>query len=88
VPLVNAIVFPDGDQTAADAPRGRSVSFRASPPFIGRRWIWGRSFSPADRRKASVEESGDHRGAVSRGPAVRRRGSEPAEAATAQRLVS
>jgi len=35
VSLVKAIVFPSGAQSAAPAPCGTSVSFRASPPESG-----------------------------------------------------
>jgi hypothetical protein len=88
VPLPNAIVFPSGDQTGFDAPFGRSVKPRGSPPDIGSSQIWGRSFSPADLRNASVFESGDQRGEVSRGPSVTRRGSTPPAEGTTQTLVS
>ena len=40
------------------------------------------------RRKASVEPSGDQRGAPSCGPLVMRRGGESPSVATSQRLVS
>jgi hypothetical protein len=30
--LLKAIVLPSGDHTAGEAPRGTSVSWRASPP--------------------------------------------------------
>jgi hypothetical protein len=88
VPLANAIRLPSGDQTAAPAPRGRSVRRRGSPPAIESRWIWGRAFSSAARVKATVRPSGDQRGAASRGPVVRRRGWEAPDAGTTHRLVS
>src|SRR5207247_10589595 len=74
VVLVKAIVFPSGDQTAGDAPLGRSVSCCASPPVNGKRWSC--ACPSLGRRNASVAPSGDQRGAPSRGPAVRRRGGD------------
>src|SRR5439155_8277522 len=86
VVLVKAIVFPSGDQAAGPAPFGRSVSCCASPPASDRRysWVW----PSLGRRKASVEPSGDQRGAPSCGPLVMRRGGESPSVATSQRLVS
>src|ERR1043166_6866805 len=86
VVLVKAIVFPSGDQAAGPAPFGRSVSCCASPPASARRysWVW----PSLGRRKASVEPSGDQRGAASCGPLVMRRGGESPSVATSQRLVS
>src|ERR1051326_1922071 len=86
VVLVKAIVFPSGDQAAGPAPFGRSVSCCASPPASARRysWVW----PSLGRRKASVEPSGDQRGAASCGPLVMRRGGESPPVATSQRLGS
>src|SRR4051794_37978894 len=82
----NAIVRPSGDQAGLPAPRAISVTARPSPPSIGITWIWGGWTRPslsAARTKASCVPSGDHRGAVSRGPAVSRRGrSRPSVSAT------
>ena len=79
-----AMVRPSGDHAGFPAPRGMSVTARPSPPFIGITKICGGCTSSlsAARTKASRVPSGDHRGAVSRGPAVRRRGgSRPSESA-------
>src|ERR1700733_8626066 len=78
--FTNKIVFPFGDQSMRDAPRGTSVKGRASPPAKDRRYTWagcGLSSFLEDRRKAKVLPSGDHRGELSRGQAVIWRGLPP-----------
>src|SRR3954462_1149669 len=78
---VNAIVFPSGDQAIDSTERDSEVSACGSPPLIDSRKpcdsVGFPFFSPT-RRNASVFPSGDQRGAESRGPFVRRRGSPPA----------
>ena len=88
---VNTRLRESGDQTGTEAPRGMSVSERASPPPAAITWIWAGSglpsFIPA-RRKARLLPSGDHREDESRGPAVNGRAGSPASAGTIQIAVS
>ena len=85
VPLANAMRLPSGDHAGEDAPPLRRVSWVASPPDIGRRWICP-GFPSEPRTNASVVPSGDQRGCPSRGPAVSGRGAPPAVSAS-QMLV-
>jgi len=90
VVLVNAIVFPSGDQAAAPAPFGRSVSGRASPPRRESTQTWAGwslpSFSIA-RLKARREPSGAQRGFVSI-PLVKARGASLPSVGAIQIAVS
>src|ERR1700686_2259580 len=68
VSLVNAIIFPSGDQTGLPAPLGRSVNKNESPPAIGKIDNWGDSGFPSfsmARRKRRYFPSGDQRGVES-----------------------
>src|SRR6266849_4070292 len=68
VSLVNAIIFPSGDQTGLPAPFGRSVNKNESPPAIGKIDNWGGSGFPSfsmARRKRRYFPSGDQRGVES-----------------------
>ena len=80
VVAVNAICFPFGDQAIDSTDFGIDVSARGSPPFIDSNSICACCGFPSFsfvRRNASVFPSGDHRGAVSRGPFVIERGVPP-----------
>ena len=76
VVLVKAIVLPSGDQAAAPAPFGRSVSARASPPRSESRKSCDGCGLPSfstERVNASCEPSGAQRG-FSSCPLVNARG--------------
>src|ERR1700730_6974514 len=65
VSLVNAIVFPSGDQTGLPAPLGKSVNENESPPAIGKIDNCGGSGLPSfsvARKKSTYFPSGDQRG--------------------------
>ena len=68
VSLVNAIVFPSGDQTGLLAPFGRSVNEKESPPAIGKIDNCDGSGLPSfsvARTKSRNFPSGDHCGVES-----------------------
>src|SRR6266487_6344760 len=68
VSLVNAIVFPSGDQTGLAAPLGKSVNENESPPAIDKIDNCAGSGLPSfsvARRKSKYFPSGDQRGVES-----------------------
>src|SRR6266487_3872558 len=73
VSLVNAIVFPSGDQTGLAAPLGKSVNENESPPAIDKIDNCAGSGLPSfsvARRKSKYFPSGDQRGVESWSPLV------------------